>query len=67
MSPLALTVAAAVVFVLEGDVVRRQTLVVGEPKGPLLPVESGLEGGETVVLDPDIAWPDGQRVRVAAK
>ena len=52
-----------VVFVVEGDVVRRVEVARGEQRGAAVVVTSGLAGGEVVVLDPAADMQDGDRVR----
>jgi multidrug resistance efflux pump len=53
--------------VLSGETVSRRGLTVGETRGGLVVVENGLAEGEEVVLDPDLSWTDGQRVRRKAR
>ncbi len=55
-----------VVYVVEGDVVRVRRLKLGQARGEDVAVESGLDGGETVVLSPSQKLEDGTRVRVGS-
>ena len=71
VEPIVLVPAAAVVtgeggdrvFVLEGDVVRSRTVVLGETRGADRVVVSGLVGGEKVVVDGHEDLNDGATVR----
>ena len=54
----------AFVFVLRGDTVNRTQVTLGEAQGQIVVIESGLEGGETLVLDPPAELKDGDTVRV---
>lgn len=55
---------ASHVFVLRGDRVARRAVTLGEAQGEIVVIESGLEGGETLVLDPPADLRDGDVVRV---
>jgi RND family efflux transporter MFP subunit len=57
----------AAVFVLDGEHVARRDIQVDPPEHGNARVTSGLEGGETVVLDPPASLRDGQAVRLAEK
>jgi RND family efflux transporter MFP subunit len=59
--------AAAAVFVLDGEHVARRDIQVDPPERGSARVTSGLQGGETVVLDPPASLRDGQAVRLAEK
>jgi HlyD family secretion protein len=52
------------VFVVERDTVRFVELKAGEERNGKRRVESGLKGGERVVLDPPARLADGDRVRI---
>jgi RND family efflux transporter MFP subunit len=54
---------ATVVFVLSGGVARRTAVRTAGESGGFLDVESGLSGGETVILDPAPDLVDGAKVR----
>ena len=54
-----------VVFVLEGDVARQREVTLGRTLADDREVLQGLNGGETVVLDPPEQLADGSRVRIA--
>ena len=54
----------AAVWVLERDRVGLRPITVGERRGGRVSVESGLEAGERVVLDPPPGLEDGDRVLV---
>ncbi|MEM9554902.1 MAG: efflux RND transporter periplasmic adaptor subunit [Acidobacteriota bacterium] len=51
------------VFVLEGDIVRRRAVTLGEVAGQERVVLDGLSVGETVVLPGDLELEDGAQVR----
>lgn len=51
-----------VVFVVEGGLARQVAVTLGAPKGSVVVVAAGLEGGETVVLSPSASLVDGERV-----
>ena len=53
---------AAAVFVLAAGRVRRTDVRLGAEAGGLFDVESGLVGGEQVVLDPPVDLADGAAV-----
>ncbi|HEX5008921.1 MAG TPA: efflux RND transporter periplasmic adaptor subunit [Planctomycetota bacterium] len=57
----------AAVFVLDGEHVARRDIQVDPPQRGNARVTAGLEGGETVVLDPPASLRDGQAVRLAEK
>jgi HlyD family secretion protein len=57
----------AAVFVLDGEHVERRDIQVDPPERGNARVTSGLQGGETVVLDPPASLRDGQAVRLAEK
>lgn len=52
------------VFVISNDTVERRPVTLGESRGLTVVIESGLEGGETLVLSPPSSLEDGARVRV---
>jgi RND family efflux transporter MFP subunit len=56
---------ASVVFVLEGETVKRRTVTLGAEKGELVEVVSGLSGGERVILSPAADLADGAKVRTS--
>ena len=56
---------AEVAFVVEGDTARQRTLKLGRTLGDDREVLEGLNGGDTVVLDPPETLVDGARIRVA--
>jgi hypothetical protein len=51
-----------VVFVVSGGVARLRALTLGEARGEAVVVTAGLEGGESVILDPAADLVDGSRV-----
>ena len=61
---VARSAAAATVFVVEGDSVRRRDVRLLAPRGDEVEVESGLLGGERVVLSPSSTLVDGAKIRV---
>ena len=56
--------AAAVAFVVRGDVVERRAVQVGGADGDRLEVRAGLQSGDRVVLSPPADLADGGRVVV---
>ncbi len=58
------TGAVATVFVVEGDTLRRREVRLLGEKGGDVEVESGLAGGERVVLSPGSTLSDGAKIRV---
>jgi HlyD family secretion protein len=54
--------ATTVVFVLTGGAARQTTVTTGAEAGGFVDVESGLYGGESVILDPAADLVDGARV-----
>jgi RND family efflux transporter MFP subunit len=55
---------ASGVFVLEREIVRFRKIALGAERSGRAIVQSGLEEGETIVLDPPARLADGDRVRV---
>lgn len=55
------------VFRVEGNIVRRITIVTGERIGGLIVVSEGLQSGDKVVLNPPAKLNDGMQVRVQEK
>ncbi len=54
-----------VAFAINGDVVQQRSLVLGRTLGDDREVLQGLDGGDSVVLDPPEKLADGARVRIA--
>jgi RND family efflux transporter MFP subunit len=55
---------AVAVFVVEGDLVRRREVTLGDARAGKVAVLSGLSAGEELVLEPGPELTDGMRVRV---
>lgn len=53
-----------VAFALNDEVVRQRELKIGRSLGADREVLEGLEGGDSVVLDPNVRLTDGDRVRI---
>ena len=60
------TGSATFLFRVDGDVLRRQRVVLGEASNGRVEVLEGIDGGETVVSRDVAALEDGQRVRATA-
>ena len=56
-----------VAFVVDQGRVRRVGVETGAAQGPSVVVESGLAGGEVVVLSPPAGLADGDRVKMITK
>lgn len=56
-----------IVWVVKGDRVERRAIRLGGEQGGLRDVIAGIAAGETLVVKPDAALADGQRIRTTEK